>query len=111
MKDTFVTTNDLTSREHGLMQRVFQEGVDSGISKTVNLPKEATHKDVHDAYMLALSHDELGASIKGLTVYRDQSREVQVLTTQEYSDLEVSNAVEMLEDLGYIVTEPEGGDN
>jgi ribonucleoside-diphosphate reductase alpha chain len=111
MKDTFVTTNDLTSREHGLMQRVFQDGVDSGISKTVNLPKEATHKDVHDAYMLALSHDELGASIKGLTVYRDQSREVQVLTTQEYSDLEVSNAVEMLEDLGYIVTEPEGGDN
>ena len=110
MKDTFVTTNDLTSREHGLMQRVFQEGVDSGISKTVNLPKEATHKDVHDAYMLALSHDELGASIKGLTVYRDQSREVQVLTTQEYSDLEVSNAVEMLEDLGYMVTEPEGGD-
>lgn len=110
MKDTFVTTNDLTSREHGLMQRVFQDGVDSGISKTVNLPKEATHKDVHDAYMLALSHDELGASIKGLTVYRDQSREVQVLTTQEYSDLEVSNAVEMLEDLGYMVTEPEGGD-
>jgi ribonucleoside-diphosphate reductase alpha chain len=102
MKDTFVTTNDLTSREHGLMQRVFQDGVDSGISKTVNLPKKATHKDVHDAYMLALSHDELGASIKGLTVYRDQSREVQVLTTQEYSDLEVSNAVEMLEDLGYI---------
>ena len=112
MKDTFVTTNDLTAEEHGLMQRAFQEGVDSGISKTVNLPSDANHSDVHDAYMLALDEDELGATIKGLTVYRDQSREEQVLTTQEYSDLEVSNAVEMLTDLGYEVDEPvEGGEN
>ena len=112
MKNTFVTTNDLTAEEHGLMQRVFQEGVDSGISKTVNLPSDSNHSDVHDAYMLALDPDELGATIKGLTVYRDQSREEQVLTTQEYSDLEVSNAVEMLEDLGYEVDEPEdGGEN
>lgn len=104
MKETFVTTNDLTAREHGLMQRAFQEGVDSGISKTVNLPADSTHSDVHDAYMLAVSDDELGATIKGLTVYRDQSREEQVLTTQEYSDLEVENAVEMLRDLdGYSV--------
>jgi ribonucleoside-diphosphate reductase alpha chain len=108
MKDTFVTTNDLTAEEHGLMQRVFQEGVDSGISKTVNLPSDATHADVHDAYMLAVSDDELGATIKGLTVYRDQSREEQVLTTQEYSDLEVENAVEMLEELdGYSVEVPD----
>jgi ribonucleoside-diphosphate reductase alpha chain len=107
MKETFVTTGDLTAREHGMMQRAFQEGVDSGISKTVNLPSDATHADVHDAYMLAVSQDELGATIKGLTVYRDQSRETQVLTTQEYSDIEVDNAVEMLEDLGYEVEEPE----
>jgi len=110
MKDTFVTTNDLSSREHGLMQRAFQDGVDSGISKTVNMPSDANHKDVHEAYMLALSQDEFGAAIKGLTVYRDQSREVQVLTTQGYSDLEVQNAVEILEELGYGITEPEGGD-
>jgi ribonucleoside-diphosphate reductase alpha chain len=117
MKDIFVTTNDISSREHGLMQRAFQEGVDSGISKTVNLPKEANHKDVHEAYMLAMAEEdqELGATIKGLTVYRDQSRETQVLTTQAASDIEVENAVEMLEDLGYDVEEPEdetpGGDN
>jgi ribonucleoside-diphosphate reductase alpha chain len=109
MKDIFVTTNDISSRGHGLMQRAFQEGVDSGISKTVNLPKEATHKDVHEAYMLALadSSEEIGETIKGLTVYRDQSRETQVLTTQEYSDIEVENAVEMLEELGYSLEEPE----
>jgi ribonucleoside-diphosphate reductase alpha chain len=104
MKQTFVTTDELTSQEHGLMQRAFQEAVDSGISKTVNLPKEATHADVHNAYMLALAEDKLGAPIKGLTVYRDQSREKQVVSTQQYSDREVENAVEMLEEVdGYTV--------
>lgn len=107
MHEKFVTTDQLTAEEHGKMQRAFQEAVDSGISKTVNLPKEATHADVHDAYMLALSDDEFGAPIKGLTVYRDQSREEQVVTTQQYSDIEIDNAVEMLEELGYEVEEPE----
>lgn len=104
-KEVFVTTNDLTPSEHGLMQRAFQEGVDSGISKTVNLPKEATHMDVHNAYMLALSDDKVGAPIKGLTVYRDQSRKEQVLTTQEFSDKELEEAQEKLEQAGYTVEE------
>lgn len=109
MKEVFVTTNDISSTEHGMMQRAFQEKNDSGISKTVNLPKEATHADVHNAYMLALASgdDKFGAPIKGLTVYRDQSREEQVLTTQEYSDKEVENAIEMLQELGYKVVEEE----
>lgn len=103
MKDTFVTTNDLTSREHGLMQRAFQEGVDSGISKTVNLPNGAVHRDVHDAYMLALSDDEIGAPIKGLTVYRDGSRETQVLMTSEFTKKELETAQEKLEQAGHAV--------
>jgi ribonucleoside-diphosphate reductase alpha chain len=105
MKETFVTTNDLTAREHGLMQRAFQEGVDSSISKTVNMPKESTHADVHDAYMLAVAEDELGDVIKGLTVYRDQSRGEQVLTTQKHSDKELEQYKEALEESGYIVEE------
>lgn len=109
MKDTFVTTNDLTAREHGLMQRAFQEGVDSSISKTVNMPKDSTHADVHDAYMLAVSDDELGAPIKGLTVYRDQSRGEQVLTTQKHSDKELEQYREALEESGYKVLEEEAG--
>jgi ribonucleoside-diphosphate reductase alpha chain len=107
MKETFVTTNDLTAREHGLMQRAFQEGVDSGISKTVNLPSNATHKDVHDAYMLACDEDELGAVIKGLTVYRDQSREEQVLTTQKHSEKELERYAAALKEAGYEVRETE----
>jgi ribonucleoside-diphosphate reductase alpha chain len=107
MKDTFVTTNDLSAREHGLMQRAFQEGVDSAISKTVNLPKESTHADVHDAYMLAVDKDELGDVIKGLTIYRDQSRGEQVLTTQKHSDKELEQYKEALEESGYTVEEDE----
>jgi len=107
IKETFVTTNDIQAEEHVKMQRVFQESVSSSISKTINAPSDAKHKDVHDAYMLALSDDAIGSPSKGITVYRNQSREEQVKTTQEYNDLEVENAKEMLEDLGYTVT---GGD-
>lgn len=107
LKEIFVTTNDLSPKEHGLMQRAFQSAVDSGISKTVNLPQDATHSDVHDAYMLALSDDEVGAPIKGLTVYRDQSRQEQVLTTQEHSDKDIEEAQEMLKDAGYEIIKNE----
>ena len=105
LKDVFVTTNDLTSRQHGLMQRAFQHSVDSGISKTVNLPNEAQHNDVHEAYMLALSDDEVGAPIKGLTVYRDGSRETQVLSTGEETKAALEEAKEKLEQAGVDVGE------
>jgi len=82
IKEIFVTTQDLSSEQHGLMQRAFQEFCDSGISKTVNLPNEATHDDVSNAYRLALDAEKRGAVIKGLTVYRDGSRDEQVLTTR-----------------------------
>ncbi|AGM11406.1 ribonucleotide reductase [Halogranum tailed virus 1] len=84
----FVTTNDLSSRQHGLMQRAFQEFVDSGISKTINAPNSATRNDVHEAFMLALDEDELGQTIKGLTFYRDGSRDEQVLTTRVDNNLD-----------------------
>ena len=101
----FVTTNDLTSRQHGLMQRAFQHAVDSGISKTVNLPNEANRADVHEAYMLALSDDELGAPIKGLTVYRDGSRNEQVLSTGEETKAALEDAKAKLEQAGVDVGE------
>jgi adenosylcobalamin-dependent ribonucleoside-diphosphate reductase len=108
LKNLFVTTNDISSQEHGMMQRAFQEKNDSGISKTVNLPQEATHADVHNAYMLALADGDtkFGAPIKGLTVYRDQSREEQVLMTNEYTEKELETAREKLEAVGYTVEEP-----
>lgn len=111
LTEVFITTNDLSSRQHGLMQRAFQHAVDSGISKTINLPNEANRADVHEAYMLALKDDELGSPIKGLTVYRDGSRNEQVLSTGEETKAALEDAKAKLEQAGVEVGEIDGGDN
>ena len=80
----FITTNELTWREHIDMQYAFQESIDSAVSKTINMPNHATVEDVLEAYKYAWL-----TGCKGITVYRDNSRQIQVLThvaQEEFKD-------------------------
>ncbi len=74
IRDTYVTAMDLTAEDHVAMLAAFQKYTDNAVSKTINLPSTATVDDVIKVFYQA---SELNC--KGITVYRDGSREGQVL--------------------------------
>ncbi|BFH69779.1 ribonucleoside-diphosphate reductase, adenosylcobalamin-dependent [Paenibacillus dendritiformis] len=78
LPDYFITAMDLSAEDHIRAQAAIQRWVDSSISKTANCPNDFTVEETKRLYELAF---DLGC--KGVTIYRDGSRDVQVLSTDK----------------------------
>lgn len=93
-KDVFKVASDINWKDHLKMQAAFQRHIHNSISKTINLPHEATREDIRDAVFYARDLD-----LKGFTVYREGSRDIEVLSKKSTDPIptDESAGVELVE--------------
>ena len=75
IQSVFVTAHEIKPMDHVKMQSILQKYVDNAISKTINMPNDATVQDVAGVYMSAWK-----SGCKGITIFRDGSRQIQILS-------------------------------
>lgn len=104
MRDVFRSARDIAPTDHVRMQAAWQEFTDAAVSKTINFPQEATPEQVKEAYLLAFK-----TKCKGITVYRDGSRQHQPMALADDKSKKGGTAVEDAKKLATPPTATESG--